>query len=581
MRLRWPRGLLRGAFRHAIRRGRRGCGRGSRLPEFSVLIRGGAVYDGSGGAPLHADVGLLGDRIAAVGDLSRSQGRQEIDARGLVVAPGFINVLSWATESIILDPRAESDIRQGVTLEVFGEGWSMGPLTPAMRREIEGRERERRIRVEWTTLGEYLEWLERRGIAPNVASLVGATTVRVHELGHTDRAPTAAELARMCELVRAAMREGALGVGSALIYSPGCFASAAELRALAAAAAECGGIYATHVRSETRRLVEAVDEALEIARATGVHVEIYHLKAAGRENWPRLAAVLGRIEAARAAGLDVGANMYPYTACATGFDATMPPWVQEGGHHAWLARLREPSIRARVEREIAQPRGDWENLYAAAGAPENVLLLGFQREALQGLAGRTLAEVARERGRTPEQTIVDLVLEDESRVTVAYFVMAEENVRRQLARPWVSIGSDEEALAPRGEFLRVRPHPRAYGAFARVLARYVRELGVLSLAEAIRRLTSLPAASLRLEGRGQLRVGHFADLVVFDPARVQDHATYADPHRFASGVEHVLVNGQAVLAHGALTAARPGRFVRGPGWRARTAALPELPKAAG
>jgi N-acyl-D-amino-acid deacylase len=574
------RSFLWGVFFAAFWRSKRDSGP---QPELSLAIRNGEVFDGGGGPGVRADVGIVGDRIAALGDLSRVRARQEIDARGLAIAPGFINVLSWATESLLADPRAESDVRQGVTLEIFGEGWSMGPLTPAMKREMAARQREVRFGIEWNTLGEYLEHLERRGVVPNVASLVGATTLRVHELGSEDRAPSDAELARMCELVREAMREGALGVGSALIYTPAAFATREELRALALAAAEYGGAYVTHMRSETGRLLEALEEVLDIAAATRSHTEIYHLKAAGRENWLLLGRAIERIEAARAAGLDVSANMYPYTACATGFDAAMPPWVQAGGHHAWLARLRDPEIRRRVEREMGDGNVGWENLYAAAGSAENVLLLGFRREELRPLAGRTLAEVARERGRTPEQTIVDLVLEDESRVTVAYFAMSEENVRRQILTPWIGFGSDEEALAPRGAFLESRPHPRAYGTFARLLGPYVRDARLLDLGEAIRRLTALPAANFRLRDRGLLRPGCFADVVVFDPRRIADQATFSNPHRFATGVEHVLVNGQLVLHDSRMTSARPGRFVRGPGHgaRRRDASRLELPRVAG
>ena len=534
-------------------------------PAFSVLIRGGRIYDGSGGAPIEADVGLVGDRIAAIGDLGWMRGRTEIDASGLAVAPGFINSLSWATESIIEDPTAESDLRQGVTLEVFGEGLSMGPLNPEMRRELRLRRGESRYPMDWHSLGEYLEFLEKRGIVPNVASLVGATTVRIHELGHSNRAPTAAELVRMQDLVRTAMSEGALGVGSSLIYAPAAFAGHDELRALALAAAEYGGAYYSHLRSESRHLVSAVEELIDIARATRTHAEIWHFKAAGRDNWPLLAAAIDRIEAARAEGLDVGANVYPYLAGASGFDAAMPPWVQEGGHAQWLERLRDPDIRRQVVKEIESMQPEWESLYAAAGSAENVRLLGFRHAALQEYCGLTLAEVAKKRGRTAAETIVDLVLEDDSRVHAAYFMMSEDNLRRLMKVPWVGICSDEEALAPRGAFLQHSPHPRAYGAFARFLGHYVRDEGLLGLAEAIRRLTSLPAGNFRLADRGVLRAGAYADVVVFDPEQVRDLATYARPHQFAVGMRHVVINGQLALRDGVPTGARPGRFVRGPG----------------
>jgi N-acyl-D-amino-acid deacylase len=515
-----------------------------------------------------ADVGIVGDRIAAIGDLGLMHGRTEIDARGLAVAPGFINNLSWATESIIEDPVAESDLRQGVTLEVFGEGLSMGPLNAEMRGEFRQRRGESRYPLDWHSLGEYLEFLEKRGVVPNVASLVGATTIRIHELGHANRAPTARELVRMQDLVRAAMREGALGVGSSLIYAPAVFADHEELRALALAAAESGGGYYSHLRSESRHLLAAVEEIIDIARATRTHAEIWHFKAAGSAHWPLLDEAIARIEAARAEGLDIGANIYPYLAGASGFDAAMPPWVQEGGHAHWLERLRDPHLRSRVINEIENISPDWESLYAAAGSPENVRLLGFRSAALQRYCGRTLAEVAASRHRTPAETIVDLVLEDDSRVRAAFFMMSEENLRRLIALPWVTLCSDEEALAPRGAFLQHAPHPRAYGSFARFLGHYVRDEGLLDLGEAIRRLTSLPAANLRLVDRGILRAGAFADVVVFDPAQVRDLATYAQPHQFAVGMRHVLINGQLAFRDGSPTGARPGRFVRGPGYHA-------------
>jgi len=553
---------------------------------FNLLLRGGLVYDGSGSPPFVADVGIVHDRIVAIGDLAPLRGRQDIDCSGMAVAPGFINMLSWATESLIADPSSESDLRQGVTLEVFGEGVSMGPLNAAMRDDLRLRQGDRRFDVDWTSLGEYLEFLEKRGVSTNVASFVGATSLRIHELGHAARAPTPRELARMCELARQAMREGALGVGSALIYAPAVFAGHAELEALACAAAEYGGGYISHLRSESVRLLEAIDELIAIARVTGQHAEIYHLKAAGAKAWPLLERAIARIEAARAEGLDVSANMYPYVAGASGLDAAMPPWVQADGHSAWLARLRDPALRARLLAEIAAPSPDWESLYAAAGSAENVRLLGFHHPDLRHCTGLTLGEVARRRGQRPEETMIDLVLEDRSRVNVAYFMMDESNVRRQLALPWVSLCSDEESLAPRGAFLRQTPHPRAYGAFARFLGHYVRDERLVELADAIRRLTSLPARNLRLRDRGEIRAGAFADLVVFDPARIADRATWAQPHQFAVGVEHVVVNGQLVLRDGRLTGARPGRFVRGPGWTgaAHPAAAADpvsLPRAAG
>lgn len=551
-------------------------------PEFNTLIRGGVICDGSGAPPFVADVGLARGRIAAIGDLSGARARDEIDARGLTVAPGFINMLSWATESLLVDPRGESDLRQGVTLEVFGEGVSMGPLTPPMRRALEARQTDYRFHVDWTTLGEYLDALERRGIATNVASFVGATTLRVHEIGYAHRPTRADELARMCEQVRAAMREGALGVGSALIYAPASCAPHAELRALALAAAEYGGAYISHIRSESARLLEAIDEVIDIAQATRRHAEIYHFKVAGEANWALLDAALARIEAARDAGLDVSANMYPYTEAASGLDACMPPWVQEGGHGAWVARLRDPAIRRRVVDDIRAPSGDWENLYRLAGGAGGVRLLGFRNPALRVLAGGTLAEVAAARGRSAEDTLLDLVVEDDSRVTAAFALMAEANVRRQLELPWMGLCSDEESLAPREPFLAHRPHPRAYGSFARFLGRYARDAGLVPLATAVHRLTGLPARQLGLRDRGLLRAGSWADIVVFDAGQIIDHADFESPQRFATGVLHVLVNGVPVLRDGAITGARPGRAVRGPGWRAGTGpGLQDLPRAAG
>ncbi|HSM36197.1 MAG TPA: D-aminoacylase [Longimicrobiales bacterium] len=543
-----------------------GDGDGGGDIRLDVIVRGGTLYDGSGDGPRVADVGIAGDTIAAIGDLSGSTAPSEVDATGMAVAPGFINVLSWATESLLEDPRGLSDIVQGVTLEVFGEGWSMGPLTDEMRAEQIAQQGDITYEIPWTTLGEYLDHLAERGISPNVASFVGATTVRIHELGEEDRAPSDDELARMQELVRAAMREGALGVGSSLIYAPAFYADTDELVALAAAAGEYGGSYITHMRSEGGRLLEAVEETMEIGRRAGVPVEIYHLKAAGRANWPKMDTVIARIDSARAAGAHVRADMYTYVAGATGLDAAMPPWVQEGGHDAWVERLRDPTTRARVAREMRTPTDDWENLLLMAGTPERVLLVGFRQDSLKYLTGRSLAEVAIQRGTSPEETAIDLVIADDSRVGTIYFLMSEDNVRKQIEQPWVSFGSDAGAPAPEGVFLRSNPHPRAYGNFARLLGRYVREEGVIPLEEAIRRLTSLPAENLQLRDRGRLAPGFHADVVVFDPATITDRATFEEPHALAEGVRDVWVNGVRVLEGGAHTGALPGRVVRGPGW---------------
>ncbi len=535
-------------------------------PEYDVLIRNGLVYDGTGAAPVAATVAVTGDRIVAIGALEGARGRTEIDAAGHAVAPGFINMLSWADQSLLVDGRSQSGVRQGVTLEIFGEGWSMGPLNATMKEELIAEQGDLRFEVPWTTLGEYLEHLESKGVSTNVASFVGATTIRIHELGYVDREPTPDELARMQELVRQAMREGAFGLGTSLIYAPAFYAKTPELIALTRAAAEHGGMYISHIRSEGARLLESIDELITIAREANVPAEIYHLKAAGREHWGKMDAAIQKIEEARAAGLRITADMYTYEAGATGLDAAMPPWVQEGGQEAWAARLQDPAIRARLRREMTTPTDEWENFFVGAG-PEGMILTGFRSEALKPLTGRTLAEVAAMRGTSPEEAAMDLVIEDGSRVGTVYFLMSEENVARQLRLPWVSLGSDAGSLAPEGPFLGSNPHPRAYGNFARWLGKYVREEQLVPLEEGIRRMTSLPADNLGLTERGRLAPGQMADVVVFDPATIRDHATFDKPHQYSTGVVHVLVNGVAVLRDGEHTGATPGRVVRGPGYR--------------
>jgi N-acyl-D-amino-acid deacylase len=533
---------------------------------YDVIIRNGTVYDGRGGPGVVADVAMAGDRIAAVGDLSRARGATEVDAAGLAVAPGFINTLSWATTSLIHDGRGMSDLLQGVTLVVFGEGTSPGPVNQAMRAEQLAAQSDIRFDIEWTTLGEYLEYLERRGVSPNVASFVGATTVRIHELGYEDRAPTPAELDRMRALVRQAMEEGALGVGSSLIYAPAFYAQTDELIALSEAAGRYGGMYTSHLRSEGNAFLEALDELIAIAREADVPAQVYHLKAAGEENWPKMDTAIARIEAARAQGLRITAEMYTYTAGATGLNAAMPPWVQEGGFDQWRARLQDPAIRARLLDEMRTPTDEWESLYLLAGDPDRVILVSFRQDSLQHLTGRTLGQVARMRGTSPEETAMDLVVQDGSRVGAVYHLMSEENVRRQVQLPWMAFGSDASALAPEGVFLRSNPHPRAYGNFARLLGKYVRDEKLVPLGEAIRRLTSFPATTLGLRHRGALEPGYHADTVVFDPATITDHATFEDPHQLATGVVHVWVNGERVIRDGEHTGATPGRAVRGPGW---------------
>jgi N-acyl-D-amino-acid deacylase len=534
---------------------------------YDVIIRHGMIYDGTGKKPFVADVAIQNDSIAKIGNLKRDHAKTEIDATGLAVSPGFINMLSWAADSLIYDGRSQSDIRQGVTLEIFGEGESMGPLNDKMKKELVEQQGDVKYDVRWTTLGEFLDYLAQKGVSPNIASFVGATTVRIHEIGYEDRPPTPEELARMKELVRVAMEEGAVGLGSSLIYAPAFYAKTDELIELARVAGKHGGIYTSHLRSEGNRFLEALDELITISREAKIPAEIYHLKAAGKPNWPKLDDAIAKIEKARRDGLHITADMYNYTAGATGLDAAMPPWVQEGGLKEWISRLKDPAIRERVKREMDTPTDDWENFYLAAGSPDKIILIGFKNEKLKPLTGKTLAEVAKLRGKSPEETAMDLVIEDGSRVGTVYFLMSEENVRKQLKLPWVSFDSDASSLAPEGLFLKSNPHPRAYGNFARLLGKYVREEKIIPLEEAVRRLTSLPAKNLKLQKRGELKKGFFADVVVFDPDKIQDHATFEKPHQYSTGVEHVFVNGVQVLKNGEHTGAKPGRVVRGPGWR--------------
>ena len=541
----------------------------ARAQQYDVIIRNGTVYDGSGGKAAAVDVALKGDRIARIGRLGKARGKTEINAKGLAVAPGFINMMS-GEETLMADGRSQSDIRQGVTLEIFGEGQSMGPLTPEMRDYFQKLQGDIKYPIDWNTLGEGLDRLAHHGISCNVASLVGAATIRENVLGFANRAPAAPELDRMRSLVEQAMQEGALGVASALIYAPGAYAKTDELIALAGAAGKYHGIYISHMRSEGNQLLEAVDELIAIARTARVRAEIYHLKAAGKDNWGKLDAVIKKVDAARAQGLRITADMYTYTAGATGLDAAMPPWVQEGGYDAWAARMRDPAVRERVIREMRTPSDQWENLLLGAGSPDRVLLVSFKNDALKPLTGKTMAEVAKIRGKSPEETAIDLVIEDGSRVGTIYFLMSEENVRREIALPWVSFGADEESQAPEGVFLKSNPHPRAYGNFVRLLATYVREEKIIPLAEAVRRLTLLPAQNLSLDRRGLLREGYFADVVVFDPAKIAAPATYEKPHQYAKGMVHVWVNGVQVLKDGEHTGAKPGRVVYGPGRRAES-----------
>ena len=534
--------------------------------EYDVLIKGGTIYDGSGSTPFVGDVGIRNDRIAYVGPQAPGTAAKVVDATGKAVSPGFINMLSWAVESLIADGRGMSDIDQGVTLEVFGEGDSMGPLTPEMKRNDRKRQGDIKYPIQWTTLAQYLDWLTKRGISPNVASFVGATTVRVHELGEKDIDPTPAQLDRMRALVRQAMKDGALGVGSSLIYAPATYAETPELTALVAEAGKCGGMYISHMRSEGNKVLEAVDELIQISRDSGAPAEIYHFKQAGKPNWAKLDPMIARVNAARASGQRITADMYTYTAGATGLDAAMPPWVQSGGLEAWIARMKDPKVRAKVIEEMRIPTDKWENLMVLSGGAENVLLVAFKNPKLKPLTGKTLAEVARMRGKSPEETAIELVSEDGSRVGTIYFLMSEDNVKREVALPWMSFGSDEGAPAPEGVFLKSRSHPRAYGNVARVLGHYVRDEKVTTLQDAIHRLSWLPATNLGIRGRGALRDGYYADVVVFDRATIQDHATYEKPDQLATGVRDVFVNGVQVMQDGKHTGAKPGRVVHGPGW---------------
>ncbi|MBX2875247.1 MAG: D-aminoacylase [Saprospiraceae bacterium] len=535
--------------------------------EYDLLIKNAKIYDGSGTPPIEGAIAINADTIVALGDLAGATGVKEVDAAGLAVSPGFINMLSWATESLIEDGRGMSDIKQGVTLEVMGEGWSMGPLNEEMKANQKALQGDIQYDIEWNSLGEYLNYLENRGVSPNVASFVGATTLRIHEIGEADRPPTGEELARMKALAKTAMEEGAIGIGSSLIYAPAFYAKTDELIELCKVASEYGGLYITHMRSEGNRLLEAVDEVITIANEAEIAAEIYHLKAGGKNNWPKMDLVIAKVDSARQAGLEITTDMYNYIAGATGLDASMPPWVQEGGYTDWAARLQDPAIRARVKAEMKVDAMDWENLYAGAGSADKLILVGFKTDSLKKYTGKTLAEVAAIRGTDPQDTAKDLVVQDGSRVVTVYFLMSEDNVKKQIKLPYMSFGSDAGAPATEGVFLRSSNHPRAYGNFARLLGKYVRDEQVIPLEEAIHKLTALSADKLHIKKRGRLETGYYADIVIFDPATIQDHATFEEPHQYASGVVHVFVNGEQVLKDGEHTGAKPGRFVKGPGFK--------------
>jgi N-acyl-D-amino-acid deacylase len=537
---------------------------GSPPATFDVIIRGGDVYDGTGSPSVHADIGITGDRVTAIGDLKAASAPTSIDAKGLAVAPGFINMLSHSEVSLIVDGRSMGELKQGITTQIFGE-FSMGPLNDDMKRRIVTNQGDIKFDIQWTTLSEYLTFLEKHGISQNVASFIGAPTIREYVIGLEDKPPTPDQLAKMRELVRREMEAGALGITTALIYPPAFFAKTDELIELCKVAAKYKGKYTAHMRSEGNQLIEAIQETIRISREAGVPAEIYHLKAAGQSNWPKMEQAIAMIEDARAKGLKITADMYTYTAGGTGLDAAMPPWVFDGGQEAAYKRLQDPATRNKIAAEIRTPTNSWENLYLLSGSPDKILLLGFKSEALKPLSGKTLAEVARMRGKDPVETIMDLVLEDRSRIGTIYFLMSEENIKKQIRQPWVSFGSDGASMAPEGVFRKSSAHPRFYGNFARLLGKYVREEKVITVSEAVRRLSSLPATNLGLDHRGFLKRGMFADVVVFDPETIGDRATFAQPHQFSIGVKHVFVNGTQVLKDGEHTGAKPGKALWGPG----------------
>jgi N-acyl-D-amino-acid deacylase len=534
-------------------------------PDFDVIIRGGTVYDGTGAEPKHVDVAIRGDRIAEIGDVKTAKAKTVIDATGLAVAPGFINMLSWSNESLIQDGRSQSEIRQGVTTEIMGEGESMGPVNDRVREHMLRGQGDIKYEIKWNTLAEYLRYLETRGVSCNLASFIGATTIRENVIGFEDKAPTPEQLEQMRALVRKEMEAGALGIGTSLIYPPAFYAKTDELIELCKVAAKYQGKYISHMRSEGNRLLEGLDELIRISREAGIPAEVYHIKAAGQQNWPKINDLLSRMEAAQKEGMKITADMYTYTAGGTGLDASLPPWTEDGGYPALFKRLRDPATRGKIKAQVQTPSDEWENMYLAAGGPEHILLVGFKSDKLKPLTGKTLAEAAKMRGKDPIDTAMDLIAEDESRIGTIYFMISEENIRKELSKPWISFGSDEASQAPEGVFLKSNPHPRAYGNFARVLGKYVRDEKVIPLTEAVRRLSALPATNLGLDHRGFIEKGMFADVVVFDPATISDRATFEKPHQYAIGVKNVFVNGAQVIKDGEHTGAKSGRALWGPG----------------
>jgi N-acyl-D-amino-acid deacylase len=538
---------------------------GQEPPNFDVIIKGGTVYDGTGAEPRRADLAIRSDRIAGVGDFKSAKAKTVIDAKGLAVAPGFINMLSWSNESLIQDGRSQSEIRQGVTTEIMGEGESMGPVNDRVREHMLREQSDIKYDIKWNTLAEYLRYLETRGVSCNLASFIGATTIREYVIGFEDKAPTPEQLDQMRELVRKEMEAGALGIGTSLIYPPAFYAKTEELIEMCKVAAKYQGKYISHMRSEGNHLLEALDELIRISREAGIPAEVYHIKAAGQPNWGKIDDLLTRIEGAQKEGLKITADMYTYTAGGTGLDACLPPWTEDGGYPALFKRLRDPATREKIKAQVQTPTNEWENMYLAAGGPERIVLAGFKSQKLKPLTGKTLAEVAKTRGKDPIDTAMDLIAEDESRIGTIYFMISEENIKKELAKPWISFGSDEASQAPEGVFLKSNPHPRAYGNFARVLGKYVRDEKVLPMSDAIHRLSGLPATNLGLDHRGFLKEEMFADVVVFDSATIADRATFEKPHQYAVGVKHVFVNGVQVLKDGEHTGAKPGRALWGPG----------------
>jgi len=535
--------------------------------KYDTIIRNGMIYDGNGGEPYKADIAISADTIAFIGDLKNETAKNEVDAEGMAVAPGFINMLSWSNESLIQDGRSQGEIRQGVTLEVMGEGESMGPLNSKMKDQMQNGQSDIKYKVQWNTLGEYLSWLEKRGISCNVASFVGATTVREYVVGEDDRDPTPIEVDSMKLLVKQAMQEGAMGVGSSLIYPPAFFAKTNELIELCKEASKYNGMYISHIRNEGNKLFEATNELITIAREANTPAEIYHLKAAGKDNWWKIDSLIKIIDKARSEGLKITADMYTYHASATGLTASFPPSLQDGGFDSLWHRLQRTDIRKKMKQAMNSNAQDWENTYYGAGGAKGVLLLGFRRDSLRKYIGKTLDEVAMIRGSTPEETAMNLIVEDSTRIGVSYFSMDSNNIKKEVALPWMSFCSDAESEAPEGVFLKTNPHPRAYGSFIRVLGKFSRDEKLLSLQEAVRKLSKLPATNLKLRKRGELKVGYYADVVIFDPAKVKDNATFAKPHQYATGVIHVFVNGGQVLKDGEHTGTKPGRFVKGPGYK--------------